>query len=209
MQDYSSLKIPLNSRIYSIIGTLFTTSCKQEDRGCDITFYITKNWLRVRRFLKEWSCIWWLLFLEVVSEVTSASTTRHHHPIDRCALFCRGRSEAVDDGGARVRVWGQCVRLGEPLQGLPVLLVPGGHRRLPPLPEGMLQHLRAEHDDLQDPGFPGPEGGVLPRAPVQPKHHRAASCPRYCIHLTFHCTVAYRHLWNWFSFSSLPWWPHV
>lgn len=83
-----------------------------------------------------------------------------------------------------MRVRGQRVRLREPLQGLPVLLVPGRHRRLLFLPEGVLQHLRAEHDDLQDPGLPGPEGGVLPRAPVQPQHHRAASCPRYRVHFT-------------------------
>lgn len=127
--------------------------------------------------------------MEDLSEVTSASSrpTKHRHPTDHCrASFCRGRGEAADDGGARVRVWGQRVRLGEPLQGLPVLLVPRGLRRFAALPEGMLQHLRAEHNDLQNPGFPGPEGGVLPRSPLQPEHHRAASRPRYLVHFTFH-----------------------
>lgn len=96
----------------------------------------------------------------------------------RC-IFRRGGSEAGDERGARVRVRGQLVRHGKPLHGSPVLLVPDSQRRLPHVPEGLLQGLRAGHDDLQDPAIQRPDCGVLPRPPVQLEQLRGAPCQRY------------------------------
>lgn len=60
-----------------------------------------------------------------------------------------------------------------------MLLVADGQRRLPGVPEGMLQGLRAEHNDVQDAAVPRPGRGMLLRSPVQPEQLGGAARQRY------------------------------